>query len=57
MRGMVRRALPWLVYLILGLILFLPKDVLDQSENIVLASGWFGTGAEPVAVAAAGPPA
>ena len=46
-RSIFRRAFPWLFCLVLGLILFLPKDILDRSGQVLLASGWFGTGTGP----------
>jgi hypothetical protein len=42
MAPMIRRALQWLFVLALGMILFLPKDFMDQSNQMLLASGWLG---------------
>ena len=40
---MTRRALSYLALLLLGVILFLPKDFWDQSKDIrLLASSWLG---------------
>jgi hypothetical protein len=57
MPAMFRRALPYLFLLALGLILFLPRDILDRSGDMVLASGWFGADAATPAKLSIAPPA